>query len=40
MELVNKLGGFKPFYDTDITETTETEPSEDSSYQELDIPPQ
>ena len=33
--LVNKLGGFRPFYDKDFTETTETESSEDSSYQEL-----
>jgi DNA-directed RNA polymerase specialized sigma24 family protein len=36
--LVNKLGGFKPFYDNDIMEPTETEPSEDSSYQELGTP--
>jgi hypothetical protein len=33
--LVNKLGGFKPFYDTDFTETTETETSEEMLYQEL-----
>jgi hypothetical protein len=36
--LVNKLGGFKPFYDNDIMEPTETEPLEDSSYQELGTP--
>jgi hypothetical protein len=36
--LVNKLGGFKPFYDTDFTETTETETSEEMSYQELGTP--
>jgi hypothetical protein len=36
--LVNKLGGFKPFYDADIMETTETESSEDLSYQELGTP--
>ena len=34
--LVNKLGGFRPFYDKDFTEPTETDTSEDSSYQELD----
>ena len=33
--LVNKLGGFRPFYDKDFTEPTETDTSEDSSYQEL-----
>jgi hypothetical protein len=36
--LVNKLGGFKPYYDTDITETTETETSEEMLYQELGTP--
>jgi hypothetical protein len=34
--LVKKLGGFKPFNDVDFTEPTETDTSEDSSYQELD----
>lgn len=34
--LVNRLGGFRPFNDVDSTEPTETEPSEDSLYQELD----
>ena len=33
--LVNKLGGFRPFFDADSMETTETESLEDSSYQEL-----
>jgi hypothetical protein len=35
--LVNKLGGFKPFNDVDFKEPTETDTSEDSSYQELGI---
>jgi hypothetical protein len=35
--LVNKLGGFKPYNDVDTTVTTETEASEETSYQELNI---
>lgn len=33
--LVNKLGGFRPFFDADSMETKETDASEDLPYQEL-----